>query len=62
MLYYSKNDINNAVITIKYLSSEKKFFNLVYKLPTVGRHLQDNGATMEYYENYYRFILLFAYN
>lgn len=34
----------------------------MYKLPTVGRHLQDNGATMEYYENYYRFILLFAYN
>lgn len=62
MLYYSEDDINNAVITINSFSSEKKILNLVYKLPIVGRQLQDNGATMEYYDNYNKLILLFTYS
>ena len=62
MLYYSEDDINNAVITINSFSSEKKILNLVYKLPIVGRQLQDNGATMEYYDNYNKLILFFTYS
>ena len=43
------------MIIIKFFSSEKKKINLVYKLPTVGRHLQENEAIlaiMEYCDNY----------
>lgn len=61
MLYYNK-DSNNTVIIIKFFCSEKKNIKLVYKLPVVVRHLSDNGAIMEYYDNYNRFILLCTYN
>lgn len=61
MLSYNKDDINNSEIIIKFFCSEKKKLNLLYKLPILERHLQDNGAIMKYYDNYNRFILLCAY-